>query len=212
MLIPQVIEVIHRQTVVNELFHPGTTPWELVHKESEQAFIKDGYYWMENTSHTDWMYYKYKIPFKRETDWLLDAELELISPSQSSFGHYGLVWGFQEDREYLNKFTVSADGDRCLVMHFQKDHHRIMHRYQKKLTPAPHGQPVQLSILKAQNYYYFLVNRTMVYMCEASCFAHRGPYMGYYVEPGLFIRSPRITLERFITKQAVDNLAKHLYV
>lgn len=197
---PQCFDIIHRKTVADERFQPGTTAWEITQCPEEQSFIDNGYYWMENSSDNDWMYYKYKLPLKRRDDWLLHTQLELLR--SESYGHYGLVWGFDADIEQLNRFTVSADGERCLVMHFQKDHRVVYHRYQKRFATPLKGT-VELSILKISNYYYFLVNKTMIYLCEASAFAAAGPYAGYYLEPGLFVRSPFFKAERLTVQPAV---------
>lgn len=201
--------MVHRHAVADERFAPGTTGWERVQNEDEHTFIEKGHYWMENRSDTRWMYYKYKLPLKRNDDWMLRTEVELMR--REGYGHYGLVWGFDEDREHLNRFTVSADGRRCLVMHFQKDHHVVYHRYQKRLSRPLQGK-VELGILKIGSYYYFLLNRELVYVCEASAFAAEGPYAGYYTEPGIFIRSSCFKAERLVVLPAVANLPEQLYL
>jgi hypothetical protein len=206
---PQRFEIIHRETVVHETFQQTPTAWEITSKPEEQAFFKNGCYWMENRSENRWMYYKYKLPLKTKDDWMLKTEIELLS--KDAYGHYGLAWGFSENREVLNRFTVSADGERCLVMQFQKDHHRVFHRYQKRIVLDPQ-QPIELGILKISNYFYFLLNKQVIYICEAGQFANEGPYAGYYVEPDLFIRSRHFIAERLIVQPAVAEPHETLYL
>lgn len=198
ILTPQAIEILDRQIVFNDLFHPGLSSWEITSKPEEQSYIRNGYYWMENKSDNHWMYYKNKMPLMPSDDFFIDTQLDLLS--DRGYGYFGLCWGFDEDKEVLNRFTLSADGERCTVIHFQKDHNRVFHRFQVKTNLQLKNTTIGLSILKIQNYYYFLLNKKLVYCCDVTRFAQQGPYFGYYVEPGLFIRSPYMTVERLISK------------
>jgi hypothetical protein len=195
-IIPQFYEADHLQPALQEHFLTEHNGWEITQKADERAFILHQHYWMENMTETRWMYYKKKMPFKANENWLLQTEIELLSRDEHR--HFGLVWGFDEEFDRLNRFTVSADGERGLVMQFQKDHQWVKHRFQKLFTPTLYLGKVHLSILKLEDYFYFLVNKKLMYMCERSNFSSTGSYFGYYVESGLFIRSPYIGLDRII--------------
>ncbi|MFN5335380.1 MAG: hypothetical protein ACK5BV_09355 [Bacteroidota bacterium] len=208
-IIPQTYEAHYMQQVLQENFLTENNGWEITHKPEERAFIMNRHYWMENLTASRWMYYKKKMPFKKNENWTLQTEIELLSKEEH--GHFGLVWGFDQEFDRLNRFTVSADGERGLVMHFQKDHHWVKHRYQKTFSSPLSTKKVHLTILKMEDYFYFLVNRKMMYMCERSNFADMGPYFGYYVEPGLFIRSSQISLERIIITESPKEDFEALY-
>ena len=89
-----------------------------------KSIIKDGHYRIENTSKSSWKYYKTKSHLKKGDDFIIETAIEL-EKKVDAFGHFGLVWGFDEERKYLNQFTLSADGKRALIMHFEKNHHII---------------------------------------------------------------------------------------
>ena len=198
---PQRFQILHRQVITDERFPPGPTRWEITQKPEEQSFIDQGYYWMENRSYRRWMYYSYKLPLKPGEDWVLHTQMELLS--SDGLGHYGLVWGYGKDLYNLNRFTVSADGERCVVMHFNKDHYVVHHRFHKRMDKPFDTEKITLTIMKIRNYYYFMLNKEILYISESSVFAADGPYAGYYVEPGLFVRSPCFKAERLITKNVV---------
>ncbi len=155
---------------------------------------------MENLTESRWNYYKNKMPANIGENWMIETSIELLSRDQ--YGHFGIVWGFDDDREHLNRFTISADGERGVVMHFQKDHHRVYHRYQKNFSDLSTSYPVNLAVLKLDNYFYFLVERQLMYICEQSHMANEGNGFGYYIEPGLFIRSSYMTVNRLTLNES----------
>lgn len=198
---PQRFQILNRETIVDERFCNNSFHWKIIQKIEEQSFFDQGYYWMENRSQRQWMYYSYKLPLKPGEDWVLRTEIELMRCD--TLGHYGLVWGFRKALFDLNRFTISADGERCVVMHFNKDHYIVHHRFHNRMDQPLDTEKITLTIMKIKNYYYFMINKMMIYICEASVFAADGPYAGYYVEPGLFVRSPCFKAERLITKNVV---------
>jgi len=209
-LVLQQCDVLHNESLFKDDFDNNLKGWEIVKNDDENAFIKDGYYWMENTSKNRWMYYKTKLPLKRKEDFLIDTEIEILT--KDAHGHVGLVWGFDKDREILNRFTVSADGERFLVMHFQRNHHRVFHRYHSWELKGSSTNKIRLSIARIAGYFYFMYNGKTVYTAHASQFADYGPYFGYYVEPGIMIRSRFIEAKRLITQpsEAGDSVGRLL--
>jgi len=205
---PQTFQLSQNKMVFDKIFVPEQTAWEVVDKDSERAFIRNNHYYMENLSDNRWNIYHNKIPSNIGENWMIETSMEVLS--QDQHGHFGIVWGFDEEREILNRFTVSADGERGLVMHFQKDHHRVFHRYQKIFPDLPISYPIHLAVLKLDNYFYFLANRQLMYICEQSHLADYGNGFGYYIEPGLFIRSSfmsvnQLTLED-VRRERFDSL------
>lgn len=187
-VITDLYEVESCEAILIETFANNTRKWEEVDIESEKAMVTDGYYWMSNTSKTSWNYYKTKAPLKKGEDFIIETIIEL-EKKEDIFGHFGLVWGFDEDRKFLNRFTLSADGKRALFMHFEKDHHKIFHRFQnRKLPKFDLKKPIHFSIIKLGEYFHFLINAQKVYVAHESVFCANGFFVGYYIEPQLAIK------------------------
>jgi hypothetical protein len=200
---PQTFHLLENRVVFDKAFVPEQTDLEIVDNESEKTYIKDNHYHIENLTQSRWNYYKHKIPDHTGENWTITSNIEILSKEQ--FSHCGLVWGFNEEKEYLNRFTISADGKRAVVMHFQKDHNRVFHRYQKKIALRKNAQPIELTICKLNSYFYFLLNRELIYLCEKSHFAEHGSYFGFYIEPGLHIRSSSISVHKLTLKEYSKN-------
>jgi len=97
----------------------------------------------------------------------------------------------------LNRFTISADGKRAVIMQFEKDYKRVYHRFQTRNIPKLNFKnPVRLTVIKLGEYLYFLINKINVYMAHESQFINDGPYVGYYIEPELSIRSKYIEITK----------------
>ena len=115
--------------------------------------------------------------------------------------HFGLVWGFDKNFEYLNRFTLSADGKRAIIMNFEKNHNHIIHRFHKRKLPKINmNEPVQFSIIKLNGNFYFLINKYIVYIAHESLFVNSGNYAGYYIEPRLSIKSNFFEVKKIKSK------------
>jgi hypothetical protein len=182
-------EIESSETILSESFTNNKRKWEIVDIETERAEVRDGYYWMHNTTKSRWNYYKTKAPLKKHDDFIIEANIEIEKKEEAS-GHVGLVWGFDKERKYLNRFTLSADGKRALVMHFEKDHHRIIHRFQNRNLPKINLQePIRFTIVKLGEYFHFFINTHKIYQAHETLFCANGFFMGYYIEPGLSMKS-----------------------
>ena len=78
----------------------------------------------------------------------------------------------------------------------------MYHRYQKNFSDLSTSYPVNLAVLKLDNYFYFLVERQLMYICEQSHMANYGNGFGYYIEPGLFVRSSYMTVNRLTLNES----------
>lgn len=189
------------QSLVLENFTNNKRKWEETNIETEKAFIKDDYYWMENTSKSSWNYYKTKSHLKKGDDFIIEASIEL-EKKEDIFNHFGLVWGFDEERKYLNRFTLSADGKRSLIMHFEKNHHIDFHRFQtRKLPKIDMNKSVRFSIIKLEDYFYFFINKVKVYTVHESVFCADGFFVGYYIEPELSMKSDFFEVKKIKVKR-----------
>ena len=200
-IITDLYQIESSQTLVLEIFTNNKRKWEETNIESEKAFIKDGYYWMENTSKSRWNYYKTKSHLKKGDDFIIETAIELEN-KEDAFGHFGLVWGFAEERKYLNRFTLSADGKRALIMHFEKNHHVDFHRFQtRKLPKIDMNKSVRFSIIKLEDYFYFFINKVKVYTVHESVFCAKGFFVGYYIEPELAMKSDFLEVRKLKGKK-----------
>ncbi len=188
-IITNLYQVNSWKSLMREEFKNNHRDWEEVEKDTETAVIRDGHYFMKNSSPSNWNFYKMKTALKKNQDFIIEANVQLEN-HEDCFGHVGIVWGFDENNEYLNRFTLSADGKRVLVMHFEKDHRRICHRFQNRQLPKINRkEPVRFSIIRMGDYFYFFINKIAVYTAHESMFAEYGSYVGYYIEPGLKMKS-----------------------
>jgi hypothetical protein len=195
-IITELFEIESCRSVLREDFTSNKRKWEIVNSTTECAEIKDGYYCMQNKSCKHWKYYKTKSQLQVNSDFIIETNLQ-IDPSEEAYGHFGLVWGFDKEREYLNRFTLSADGKRAIIMHFEKDHKKIFHRFQSRKLPSINSSnPVHLAIIKMGAYFHFSINRVNVYTAHESLFANHSPLIGYYVEPGLFVKSNYLEVKK----------------
>ena len=199
-IITELFSIDQCQSVLKEDFKNNKRKWEVVNIDSEKSEIKDGFYWMENKKSSRWNYYKIKSTVKKDQNFIIDTYIELISKNE--YGHFGVVWGFDKKISYLNKFTVSADGERVLVMTFEKDYRKISHRFQTRdLHKIDFKKPVRFSIVKLGSYFHFLLNGHVVYMAHVSQFVSIGNYFGYYIEPSLSIKSSSIEIKKLKSRQ-----------
>lgn len=196
--VPQQIEIVESAINWIDSFKTAPVEWEVTSNQQEESFFSDGYYWMKNKSETNWMFYENQFPFDKHSDYILDVIIEL--QNKDEYGHFGLIWGFDKEREVLNRFSLSADKQRCTIMKFQKDYCRTYHRYQSNLTDLTDHQLFQLTIVKLQDYFYFLLNGKTIYISHASHFINLGNHYGFYVEPGIFIKCHLARLSKLTSK------------
>ncbi|MEY4702706.1 MAG: hypothetical protein RIR96_603 [Bacteroidota bacterium] len=199
-IISELFQIESIQSILKEEFKNNTRKWEQVSSESEDATIRDGYYWIKNKTKSRWNYYKTKTKLNQKQDFMIESDFELVE-KDDAYGHFGLVWGFDESREFVNRFTVSANGTRTLIMHFEKDHKRTFHRFHTRNAGKINlNQKIRLSIIKIGSYYHFLVNKKKIYIAHESMFCYNGPFIGYYIEPGLFVKSDYLEVKKMKTK------------
>ncbi|MEI8053449.1 MAG: hypothetical protein WCH52_06845 [Bacteroidota bacterium] len=194
-IMTQLYRINNFYPVLKENFTSNKRRWEITDADTENTYINEGHYFMQNKSIENWKYYKIKTLLKSKDNFVIDTTIELIDYDVP--GHFGLVWGFNKDVNLLNKFTISVDAERSLMMFFDKNYRTIYSRYQcKKLPKINIKKPIRFSIIKLGVSYYFLVNNTIISIIHESQFIHDGPYLGYYIEPGLKIKSKYLTVKR----------------
>ncbi len=199
--------ILHEEVVLENDFNSQYEGWEVVKDEDEQAFLKDSYYWMENTSTNRWMFYHKKLPVTMNESFIINANIEILNNKQG-YGQFGLVWGFDKGHEQLNKFVVSSNTNRFTIADFQKDHEYTRHRFSGKFEKDMFSKKEQFfSIVKLEDYYYFFLNQYSkpVYVTHISQLGQEGNRFGFYVEPGLMIRCNKIKVKRLIVDPNFEN-------
>lgn len=199
-IITELFHVERCQTKFKSDFSTNKQHWEKVNNEFEEAKIDKGFYWMKNKSSQQWHYFKTKSPVYHFDHFVFDTSIELLSKNEQ--GHFGLVWGFDKNMENLNRFCLSADGERLLIMHFQKNHETVFHRFHKRLSPKINmNQPIRFTIIKMGNYFHFLINKKNRYICHESQFNNNDQFVGYYLEPGLHIKSSYFEIKKLTANE-----------
>ena len=202
-ILTELFQIVNRQTILLENFSNNNRKWEIVDIETEKTYIRDGYYHMRNTSTSSWNYYKVKTALKKNQDFIIETIIEL-NKNEENYGHFGLIWGFDKKLNDVNRFTLSADGKRALIMHFEKDHHKIYHRFQNRKLPfIDLKKPIRFSIIKLGEYLHFFINKRKIYSAHESHFANDNNYIGYYIEPDLSIKSNYLEVIK-LSSRALD--------
>jgi len=204
-----VASILHEEVLLEDDFNSELEGWEIISDEDEKSFIKDSHYWMENKTESRWMFYHKKLPvdLHSNNNFIIKAEIELIS--HKGYGQYGLVWGFGKPHQVLNRFSVSVESNRFSISKFDKDHFHIEHRFSGKYEKEFDSRKKQFfSILCIQDYYYFFLHHYQkpVYICHKSQLKMEGNRFGFYVEPGILMRTDKITVKKLIIDDDFEGL------
>lgn len=179
--------------LLEDHFTDNRNSWEEVNNAKEYAGIQKGKYIMENRDDWNWKYYAVNCPLKKYDNFEIHVQLKIENIREMA--QTGLVWGFDKNRKVLNRFSISADCKRFSVLHFEKDHRRVYHRFSQKIR-TNQEEALTLSITKKDSYLFFKINKENVYICHEAHFCNEGPGFGYYVEPGLKISSNFIEIRQ----------------
>jgi hypothetical protein len=184
--------------LINENFNDNSNGWEEIEDKNEFAAIKGGQYLMENPNKSQWNYYAIHTFLKPKNDFLLESEIELVN--HKSQGHFGIIWGFDKKFDYANRFTVSADGKRILIMFFERNHRQTLYRFQLQHEPAQ-SCLFKFSIQKAGPYYRFYLNEELVNIVHEYHLPYMGDKAGFYIEPGIRIQANQFALKLLSKKK-----------
>lgn len=168
---------------IDEYFEDNRHGWEITEKDTETSAIMNGTFWMINKTESQWNYYHNSCLSLEGTTWKIEANLACVPGDQHN--QLGLVWGFDEAPEILNRFAISADGKNATVLCFERQHRRVFHRFHTSIKNIDTSAGFKLSVLRNGNYYYFMINNQLIYLCHEKHFIHSGNRFGFYVEPQL---------------------------
>ena len=194
-----IADILHSEILLQDDFTTNIRGWEITEDEEEKSFIKDSHYWMENKSESRWMFYHKKLPIKKEDNFIIMAQIDLLN--HQGYGQYGLVWGFDKEHKILNRFSVSVESTRLSICRFEKNHRSIFHRFSNQYEKVNKSNNKQFfSIMRIEDYYYFFLHKDKrpMYICHTSQLCMDGLRFGFYLEPGIMIRCDKITVKRLI--------------
>jgi hypothetical protein len=185
------------ETVFKDDFENTDSNWEQTNKSMEQSFIKDAFYWMKNFETFGWKFYHLPMPKGLIKNFTISTQIELLK--HPGYGQFGLVWGFKKPHSILNRFVVSTDKNRFTVVKFDKNHLKRYHRFSNDFKQDEKDKNIfHLELMLLEDYYYFFLqqNPIPVYVCHKAHLMLEGDRFGFYVEPGIQIRTSEITIQR----------------
>lgn len=196
----QRFEVLDRKKIYVKTFNSEKTTFNLFSKRKRYAFEFSGYQWMKNAGFKHWVCLIKESILKNCKEWQINTEIELVSTA--GVGYYGLAWGLKKNIKTINCFCLSADGRQCIMSSFSESMYLFSNRNQMVMETPLKGKII-FSILKTLDYYFFFLNKILVYVCSSQVFKNEGTFIGYYMDPHLFIRSPQLEVEQLVTRKAV---------
>lgn len=168
-------------------FTDNRNNWKTINEPEAYAAVEVKEYVMQNRSEKKGQFYVQTGINRQAKDWVLETVLKWSH--KEALNHFGLVWGVEDTPDILNRFSLSADGRRASILCFENNHDRIYHRFNTADLNYIDCSLVRLTIFKRRPYYYFLINEQLIYICHVSHLGQTGDRFGYYIEPGLTVRS-----------------------
>ena len=201
-----VADIYKEEIIVDDNFGQRQEGWETVESDTEGAFFRFGRYIMENKTDSRWNYYHKALPDNLADNFIIKAQIEVVE-NHKGYGQYGLVWGFEEDGDYLNKFVASTEESSFVVSSFERKHNVHKHRFSELFfNYNTSGKKQFFSILKLDGYYYFFLNKydRPNYVVHASHLPMFGDRFGFYIEPGLKMVCESITVKNLYINPKFD--------
>ena len=175
-----------------DAFADNRHDWEHTDSADEYAAIKSDGYHMHNVREKRWAHYSIKAPLKKHSSFLIETDIEFIDKGE--FGQAGILWGWDKNNGYANRFSISSDGQRVNILCFEKDHFRVTYRF-LKLMKKNNSKVYKLKIMKSGEYYFFMINDELINIANEYHFLSPNAKIGYYVEPYLHIKSTHFDIK-----------------
>ena len=200
MFASQRFEVLNRKRLYVKTFNSEKTTFNLSSKRKRYAFEFSRYQWMKNTGLKHWICVIEESILKNCKEWQINTEIELVSTA--SVGYYGIAWGLKKNIKTINCFCLAVDGQQCIMTSFSESMYLANYRNQV-LIETPLKGKIMFSILKTLDYYFFFLNKILLYVCSSQVFKNEGSFIGFYIDPQIFIRSAHLEVEQLVTTKAV---------
>ena len=186
--------------VLTEDFSDNRLGWELTQNQTESASITESGYHLKNSSMSHWHHFSIFPGIASLQNTRIQCRIE-IDPN-SGPGQMGLIWGFDKKMSRLNRFCLSTEGRGCSVLHFQKNHQPVFHRFYEPFVAINRAKPVVLGIAEKYGYWSFYINKKLVYIGHQIHFSHLGNGIGFYLDPGVSITVQKIRITQKKTNKA----------
>jgi hypothetical protein len=190
--------------IINDDFTDNRYSWEIVSSTKENAIISSNGYEIENKDKDRWHHFSLFPDIDSLKGIVIKCKLEV--DVNSGLGQVGLIWGFDKSMSRLNRFCVSAEGKGSSVIHFEKNHRPVFHRfYDPFVDSGLFFRPAILEIREKNGYWFFRVNKQLVYIAHEVHFANKGVGFGFYVDPGVKVRVKKLRVYKQLASKAVSS-------
>ena len=180
--------------ILKDDFIDNRNGWELSNKDTEKAEIAENGYQLENKDSGNWHHFSIFPKVSSLKNVLIQCRIEI--DKHEGPGQFGLIWGFDQKLSRLNRFCFSAEGRGCSIMHFEKNHRPVFHRYYDPFLKIDLNKPVILELRESNDYWFFRVNKQLVYIAHQVHFASLGNGIGFYLDPGVGISVKKLQVSR----------------
>ena len=180
--------------ILKDDFIDNRNGWELSDKDTEKAEIAENGYKLENKDSGNWHHFSIFPKVSLLKNVLIQCRIEI--DKHEGPGQFGLIWGFDQKLSRLNRFCFSAEGRGCSIMHFEKNHRPVFHRYYDPFFKIDLSRPVIIELRESNDYWFFRVNKQLVYIAHQVHFGSLGTGIGFYLDPGVGISVKKLQVSR----------------
>ena len=180
--------------IINDDFTDNRYGWEIVSSTKETAIITSKGYQLENKDKNRWHHFSLFPEIETLSDIIIKCRIEV--DVDSGLGQVGMIWGFDKSMTQLNKFCLSAQGKGCSIAHFEKNHRPVFHRYYDPFFKIDLSRPVVFELRESNDYWFFRMNKQLVYIAHQIHFASIGAGVGFYLDPGVAISIKKLQISR----------------
>jgi hypothetical protein len=180
--------------ILTDSFTDNQNGWEITDTVKEVAALTDQGYHLVNKDVDRWHHFSIFPKFVTLKNLFIQCRIEVnkgIGP-----GQFGIIWGFDKKLQRLNRFCLSSEGRGCTVMHFERNHRPVFHRFYDPFMKIDASQPILLEILERDGYWYFRINKKLVYITHQTHMADLGNGIGFYVDPGVSINVKKLKMSK----------------
>lgn len=192
------------QNRLYEDFQANFRGWQEVDNKEEFASIDMDHYILKNRDIDRWHHFSL-FPDIPEVTGLYIRTLISIDP-ESHPGQFGLIWGFDPKMKRLNRFTLTSTGKGASVVHFERNHRPVFHRFYDHYFSVNTEKRILMEIREDSGYFYFTINRRLAYIGHTSHFVNNGYGVGFYLDPGVSIKVKKLQVATIVKPDTVFSL------
>ena len=191
-----------RQTLLFEKFQNNQNEWEIVDAIDETAYIDEEGYHVSNKNENRWHHFSIHPLISTSKDRIVQCIIEL--EECNAYGQFGLMWGFDKSLKRVNRFSIPVNGKGSSIVQFEKNHKNIFYGFYEPYVSIDPNQPILFEISRVDRYYFFRVNKQLVYISHIAHFTDMGRGIGFYLEPGIKICVKKLRISN-LTKNTISS-------